>query len=161
MLRTGQVLWCAAQRSGKGRPNQQAKTASDAASARTSVPCLSAPSPARMKEISLESTMWCAPSCRTKRSPESLWPVRGPFSQASRNPCEWRNTTSGVSGFPLQMHHQEPPNILVLRSLTFLCVLYFMPHKKIFKKLNSLASRWIIPWKRVLAKGVSWFESNA
>lgn len=50
------------------------------------IPCLRAPSPARMKEISLESTMWCAPSCRTKRSPDSLCPERGPFSQASKNP---------------------------------------------------------------------------
>lgn len=35
LLRTSQVLWCATPCSGKGRPNQQAKTASDAASART------------------------------------------------------------------------------------------------------------------------------
>lgn len=100
-----------------------------------SIPCFRAPSPARMKEISLESTMWCAPSCRTNRSPESLWPDRGPFSQASKNPCEWMYTTSGVSGFRLQMHYQEPPNILVFRSLTFLCRQYFTPQKK--KALRS------------------------
>lgn len=66
------------------QPRSQAKD--PAPVARPHLPCLRAPSPARMNEISLESTMWCAPSCRTNRSPESLWPDRGPFSQASRKP---------------------------------------------------------------------------
>ena len=50
-------------------------------------PCFTAPSPARMKEISLESTMWWAPSSRRNRTPEILCPLRGPFSQASLKPC--------------------------------------------------------------------------
>lgn len=52
-------------------------------------PCFRAPSPARMKEISLESTMWFAPSSRRNRTPEILCPLRGPFSQASLKP--WIN----------------------------------------------------------------------
>lgn len=51
------------------------------------LPCLRAPSPARMKEYSLESTMWFAPSSRMNLTPEILCPLRGPFSQASMNPC--------------------------------------------------------------------------
>lgn len=31
--------------------------------------------------------MWFAPSSRTNRTPEILWPLRGPFSQASLKPC--------------------------------------------------------------------------
>lgn len=53
----------------------------------TTTPCLTAPSPARMKAISLESTMWWAPSSRRNLTPEILWPQRGPFSQASKKPC--------------------------------------------------------------------------
>lgn len=49
-------------------------------------PCFIAPSPARINEISLESTMWCAPSSNTNRTPDTLWPVRGPFSHASLKP---------------------------------------------------------------------------
>lgn len=52
------------------------------------IPCFSAPSPALMKANSLESTMWCAPSSKTNRTPDILCPDTGPFSHASRNPCQ-------------------------------------------------------------------------
>lgn len=66
---------------------------------RASSPCFRAPSPARIKEISLESTMWCAPSSRRNRTPEILCPLRGPFSQASLKPC----STMGEGGRNLNL----------------------------------------------------------